>query len=524
MDVVEARTRRAGWAEADLVAPPSPRRAPRVRVEVVVVATVVAIGVGLRFFARSDLWLDEALTVNVARLPLSRLPEALRHDGAPPLYYVLLHGWMRVFGTGDFAVRSLSSVCSVASLPLAWMAGRRVGGRTAAAGTLVVVASSPFAIRYATEARMYSLVGLLVLAGFLALSKALQKPTAGRLVAIGLVTAALLLSHYWAVYLLAATGLALVPLARRGPRREAARRVLVAMAGGGVVFAPWLPVFVYQARHTGTPWAYPPNPVSIIDTLSDYAGGHRWLAPFLLLMLLGLTALGVFGRSIDGHHVELDLRTRPRARPLAVAAFGTMGLAVVAGMVTHAGFVTRYTAVVFPLVALLAGLGTTVLLDDRVRTAVLAVAGVIGLSVAGQLATYNRTQARDVARAIALDAHPGDLVAYCPDQLGPGVSRVLDAPVQQVTYPRWGSPRFVDWVDYARANRQADPVAFAHRLVAAAGPRQIFLVWARGYRTLKGRCTLLAAQLSAMRPGQETEVVARNDRFERETLYRYPPP
>src|SRR5437016_9919278 len=229
MDVVEARTRRTGWTEPELPKPRrSPPRAAVINWQTAVVAAVVAIGVGLRFFARSDLWLDEALTVNVARLPLSRLPEALRHDGAPPLYYVLLHGWMRVLGTGDFAVRSLSSVCSVASLPLAWMAGRRVGGRTAAAGTLVVVASSPFAIRYATEARMYSLVGLLVLAGFLALSKALQKPTAGRLVAIGLVTAALLLSHYWAVYLLAATGLALVPLARRGPRREAARRVLVA--------------------------------------------------------------------------------------------------------------------------------------------------------------------------------------------------------------------------------------------------------------------------------------------------------
>src|SRR5256886_13647238 len=211
MDVVEARTRRAGWAEADLVEPPSPGRAPRVRAEVVVVAPVVAIGVGLRFSARSDLWLDEALTVNVARLPLPRLPEALRHDGAPPLYYVLLHGWMRLFGTSDFAVRSLSSICSVASLPLAWMAGRRVGGRTAAVGTLVVVASSPFAIRYGTEARMYALVGLLVLVGFLALSKALQKPTAGRLAAIGLVTAAPLLSHHRAGVLLVAPAPALVP-------------------------------------------------------------------------------------------------------------------------------------------------------------------------------------------------------------------------------------------------------------------------------------------------------------------------
>ena len=124
----------------------------------------------------------------------------------------------------------------------------------------------------------------------------------------------------------------------------------------------------------------------------------------------------------------------------------------------------------------------------------------------------------------ALEREAGDLVAYCPDQLGPGVSRVLHAPVQQVTYPRWGSPRFVDWVDYARANKQSDPIAFARRLVTSAGPHQIFLVWARGYRTLRGRCTVLAAQLTALRPGQETEVVARNDRSERETLYRYPPP
>jgi hypothetical protein len=388
----------------------------------------------------------------------------------------------------------------------------------------VLIASSPFAIRYATEARMYSFAALLVLIGFLALSNALEEPTGGRLAVIALVTGTLLLTHYWAVYLVAATGLALVPLARRGPQMHAARRALLAMAAGGLLFVPWLPQFLYQARHTGTPWAYSPTPVSIVDTLNDYAGGHRWLAPFLALTLLGLIALGIFGRSVDSHHVELDLRTRPRARPLAVAAFGTMGLAVAAGMLTHAGFVTRYTAVVFPLVLLIAGLGATALIDERVRTTVLAVAGVIGLGVAGQLATYNRTQAREVARAIALDAQPGDLVAYCPDQLAPGVSRLLTAPVRQVTYPRWGSPEVVDWVDYAGVNRRTDAHAFAHRLVAAAGPHQIFLVWARGYRTFRGRCTVLASQLTALRPGRTTEVLARGDRFERAALYRYPAP
>ena len=59
-----------------------------VGIVVVLVASIV-----LRFVASSALWLDEALSVNIARLPLGDLQEALKRDGAPPLYYVLLHFW-----------------------------------------------------------------------------------------------------------------------------------------------------------------------------------------------------------------------------------------------------------------------------------------------------------------------------------------------------------------------------------------------------------------------------------------------
>src|SRR5438552_2120139 len=139
------------------------------------VTCVVVAGLVLRFWTRSDLWLDEALTVNVSRLPLRRIPDALRHDGAPPLHYFLLHLWMRVFGTGDLAVRSLSGVVGVATLPVAWWAGRSVGGRRAAWIAVLLLASSPFAIRYSTEARMYADLILLTMVGWLALHRALRR-------------------------------------------------------------------------------------------------------------------------------------------------------------------------------------------------------------------------------------------------------------------------------------------------------------------------------------------------------------
>src|SRR5205085_7240532 len=117
-------TERARAAAALTTAPAELDRRARMLTASVVV--VVAVGVALRFLTSSHLWLDEALTVNIARLPLSRIPDALRHDGSPPLYYLLLHWWIAAFGAGDIAVRALSAVLAIATLPLLWLAGQRL--------------------------------------------------------------------------------------------------------------------------------------------------------------------------------------------------------------------------------------------------------------------------------------------------------------------------------------------------------------------------------------------------------------
>src|SRR5437763_15224657 len=155
----------------------APGRTDRHALLTAAVVGVVVVGIVLRFLTSSHLWLDEALTVNIARLPLSRIPDALRHDGSPPPYYLVLHGWIGVFGSGDVAVRALSAVFAVATLPLIWIAGLRVGGRRAGIAALLLLASSPFAIRFATEARMYSLLGLLAVAGYLLLERMLDRPS-----------------------------------------------------------------------------------------------------------------------------------------------------------------------------------------------------------------------------------------------------------------------------------------------------------------------------------------------------------
>ena len=488
-----------------------PALSGRTRVAAAVgVVIVVAAGILLRFWTRSGLWLDEALTVNIARLPLHEIPNALKHDGAPPLYNYLLHFWIALFGQSNDAVRSLSGLIAILTLPVGWLCGKRFGGRAVAWTMLVLLASAPFAVYYATEARMYALVILLTGLGFLALQRATAAPRPGNLIAVAVVTAALLYAQYWSVYLVAMVAIWLVVSiwrARRNDRpREAPWAALVAVGAGVVLFLPWVPTFVYQAKHTGTPWAAPPNFSAVINALTgftDNQGSTLQTATnqgrLLAVIYFAMLALAVFGIGLSGRLIELDLRTQPRSRAVGFVVLGTLFAAIGGGILTSSAFSARYAAVVFLPFLLLVALGTTTLLNPVARLVVVGLAVVAGLVSSAQNVTTQRTQASSVADAINAQAKPGDVIAFCPDQLGPAVYRQIRNPSQynMVAFPRRNGPAIVDWVDYAATVGAANPASFADDVVrrAGAGGHHVWLVWQPEYQTYGIKCETIASDL-----------------------------
>lgn len=463
---------------------------------IAMIALSLLVGVVLRFVARSPLWLDEALSVNIARLPYGEIVDALRQDGHPPLFYWLLHGWMDVFGTGAGAVRAFSGVWSLALFPLVWVAARRLGGARVAWFATVLLALSPFAIRYGTETRMYAMVSVLAVAGWLLVDDARTWPTIGRLAAIAAVTSALLWTHYWALWLLGAAGLLLVGSAwlarRRGNDIGATVRIVAAMAVGVVTFLPWIPTLLYQGSRTGTPWARPLRPTEIVtNTLADFGGGPLAESVLLGWILALLAVTGLFGRGIDARTVVLDLRTRVEARPAAALIALIVALATVAGYASGATYASRYAAVFFPFVIVLAALGLERFRSRPVALGILAVVMIIGGFGGGRNAVADRSDARRSADAIEQAGDAGDLVAYCPDQLGPATSRVLDPAFEQGTYPDFAAPQRVDWVDYDERLDAASPGAFADDLIDRADGRTIFLVYSTTYITHTDICPAL---------------------------------
>ena len=505
--------------------------ARRVHPEILILTGVaVTIGVVTRFVTRSSLWLDEALTVNIASLPLSDLTEALEHDGHPPLFYVLLHGWMNIFGTGDVAVRALSGVFGLLSLPLVWVIGRRKGGATLAWVAVAVVAVSPFAVRYSSETRMYALVILLVMIGWILIDDVIDRgrATTLRFVAIAVVGAALLYSHYWSLWLLAAIGVTSIWKLWRAPSKAYRRPwlgLVISLIASGLLFIPWLPVMLFQSANTGTPWAEPSRPTTALAwTLADNAGGRYGELTLIAALFAIALVLGVFGVALNSTTTALDLRTRPAFRGAAWIASLTFLIGCAISFVSNSAYAGRYSAVVFPFIILIAAAGVTCFAARWVRFGVIGVfCGFLSIGAVWNV-SFERTQMSAFAPLLAESSKPGDIVVLCPDQLGPSATRVLSPDLVFISYPDSGDGRFVDWVGYGERNEQSDPDAFAGSVLERAGSEQtIFVIWNDSYKTFETKCSGLIDALASKRSAQLLLAEDGSNYFEHATLYRFAP-
>jgi 4-amino-4-deoxy-L-arabinose transferase-like glycosyltransferase len=117
---------------------------------------------GLRLFrlGHQSLWVDEILTWNTVTsrepMTLARLLENVHG----PVYSLLLHGWCRIAGESEWALRLPSAVLGTLLIPaIAWLASRWLG-RGAAVTAAWLAAGSPFLVWYAQEARNYSMLML----------------------------------------------------------------------------------------------------------------------------------------------------------------------------------------------------------------------------------------------------------------------------------------------------------------------------------------------------------------------------
>lgn len=251
----------------------------------------IALGTGLRrlWMGKRELWYDEVLSVllssgqkNAYRLPdnvpfavsdfapllhsppaqglsevLGTIKDVVKGtlgDPHPPLFYLGEHGWMRLFGNSEGALRSLVVLVSLAALVVAYGLGRRVLGKRGGLIFTALLSLNPFFLAHSLNLRMYtgmvfwallSGFGLLVLVANGSMLPAIEpqtnesRPTSQkvtwllRCLVIFSVTAGLLTQYLFAYWLFALAALALFLDRKRWCQHG------LTLGAGVLLFMPW---------------------------------------------------------------------------------------------------------------------------------------------------------------------------------------------------------------------------------------------------------------------------------------------
>ena len=220
--------------------------------------------------------LDESFSLFHAQMPPANIVGELLKGNNPPLWELLLHAWIGVFGVGEFSARFLPTLFSSLAVFFIHRIGMEHQGIRQATLASALYTLSNYHMVFAHEARVYPLLVLLTSASFYAFQRNMHEPAQGRWWVAWVVTnVALLYSHYFGLFVLVSQ--ALLWLVNGKLRRNAMRQWLVSV---GVLVVAYLPLVVVVVRRfwasasEGT-WIAPVrhlNPLKmVVTTLSN---GH----------------------------------------------------------------------------------------------------------------------------------------------------------------------------------------------------------------------------------------------------------
>jgi mannosyltransferase len=409
---------------------------------------IIALGAFLRLYriGTNGLWIDEAFSIWMGRQPAGEMLGWLAQiDQHPPLYYLLLHVWMRL-GDDQAVVRGFSALCSTLTIPAIYLLGRRLVDQKLGLLAALILAVSPFHVHFAQEARMYALLTLNASLAMLALAHLLTDPQAATL-ALGqqfarfwrtwrtdrcrpplctietdlawlayiLFTSATLLTHNTAVFFplaanLFVSGLLLLyRLCPSHPRTPtlSPRNWFLAQVAVFALWSPWLPAFIKQSVSVYREfWLPAPTGGKVGEVLLGFVSES---------LPLPLEAIGV----IVGLYVGLatlgliSFRRRPALIAFLLALFAVPFAGQLLVSLRRPIFYGRTLIwISLPLYVLLAAGIRKLRLWPLMLVGLLFMLTTNGLSLHAYYTQFEKEQWDDAAALVAERVEPGDLILF----------------------------------------------------------------------------------------------------------------
>lgn len=379
-----------------------------------------------------SIWLDEAYSIQFARLPVPQLlAEAARSDVHPPLYYLLLHYWIKLFGPSEAGARSLSTLFGLLAILTIYLLARLLFNRAVGLLSSLLLSLSLFNIEFSQEARMYSLLAWLSLCSLYFFLKIFDRARPLHLIGYVITTSLLMHTHVYGFFIIAAENIFFASLffSRRERFRQLLGRWLILQGSLVVLFLPWLSVMLEQFERVQRGFWIPRPTLNFLRlTWIIYSGSSTLLSfIFIPLILLGLISGSEHERKranetsglpatllpSQSDSRKLFLSGREKSLFLLIWLLSPIVIPFFLSQFLSSIYLPKYTIAASMAFIVLAAQGVMSIRADGVR--VLIVAVLIGLSLV-QVRDYwagpHKDFWRESAAAFDRSARTGDLVLF----------------------------------------------------------------------------------------------------------------
>ena len=236
---------------------------------------IIAVAIFLRFINinSEQLWVDEAGSIYIAKSSLDIFWTKVVNDIHPPLYYVILKGWISIFGYSVASCRSLSALFSILTIPFLYLIGKEIKDEKLGLIIIFLYSIYPFSIYYANEVRSYSLVHLLFTVALLYAIRCIKDPNnRSNYLFLGISGALLIYVHYIGIIYLISIYSGILFF---NSIKKIYKNLLISILVVILSYIPWLPYAINDAL--GGPAGYTGGRLNLINLM--YYAFNYFLAP-----------------------------------------------------------------------------------------------------------------------------------------------------------------------------------------------------------------------------------------------------
>ena len=228
-----------------------PLQAPAQRKSIIECLILLVIAAVLRmwFLGKTDLGGDESFTLYMALQSPSDIVRMLCKGDNPPLWELLLHFWVKVFGISEVAIRSLSLIFNVLTIVPIYLLGEKFIHRYVGIAASLFYCFSTFSIYLAHECRVYSLIGFATASSVFLFISCIHRPKTFKFILLTITNLMLMYGHYLSVWVIVMEFF--IALAIKPIRKKIWKPYLIHAASLILLFAPMFPVLFTRFFDSG---------------------------------------------------------------------------------------------------------------------------------------------------------------------------------------------------------------------------------------------------------------------------------